>query len=193
MSTITSLNTGKTGLRVENLRKVVGKRVILNDVSFHLQRGEVVALLGPNGAGKTTSFHAVVGLVETEHGSITIDGMNVEEWPVYRRARYGLGYLPQESSIFRGMSVEDNIKSVLEIVEKNPPAVRARLKELLRDFGLERIRKSMAPALSRTPSPSPSIIRMAFSAPFVFAKCTKALVASSGHPCGGGTQPSPST
>ncbi len=148
MTTVTPLNTAKTGLRVDNLRKVVGKRVILNDVSFHLQRGEVVALLGPNGAGKTTSFHSVVGLVETDQGTISIDGMNVEDWPVYRRARYGLGYLPQESSIFRGMSVEDNIKSVLEIVEKNPPAVQARLKELLKDFGLEHIRKSMAPGLS---------------------------------------------
>ncbi len=145
---VTSLNTSKTGLRVEGLKKVVGKRVILNDVSFHLQRGEIVALLGPNGAGKTTSFHAVVGLVEADEGVITIDGVQVEGWPVYRRARYGLGYLPQESSIFRGMSVEDNIKSVLEIVEKNPPAVRSRLKELIHDFGLRRIQKSMAPALS---------------------------------------------
>ncbi|MFT7432397.1 MAG: lipopolysaccharide export system ATP-binding protein [Alphaproteobacteria bacterium] len=148
MSKITSLNTAKTGLRVEGLKKVIGKRVILNDVSFNLQRGEVLALLGPNGAGKTTSFHAVVGLLETDEGTITIDGVSIEQWPVYRRARYGLGYLPQESSIFRGMNVEDNIKSVLEIVEKNPPSVRSRLKELLHDFGLNKIKKSLAPALS---------------------------------------------
>lgn len=138
----------EAGLYIKNLRKVIGKRVILNDVSFHLERGEVVALLGPNGAGKTTSFHAVVGLVETDEGIISIDGISMEGWPVYRRARYGLGYLPQEASIFRGMTVEENIKSVLEIVEKNPAAVEERLTELLTEFGLLKIRKSPAPALS---------------------------------------------
>lgn len=145
---ITPLTTQKTGLRVEGLSKTVGKRRILKDVSFTLQRGEVVALLGPNGAGKTTSFHAVVGLVDVSGGEITVDGQDVSHWPVYRRARYGLGYLPQESSIFRGMTVEENIRSILEVVEKSADAVSYRLEELLNDFGLTKLRKSPAPALS---------------------------------------------
>ena len=145
---ITPLTTQKTGLRVDGLKKTIGKRAILKDVSFSLQRGEVVALLGPNGAGKTTSFHAVVGLVDVNEGTITVDGQDVSQWPVYRRARYGLGYLPQESSIFRGMTVEENIRSVLEVVEKSRDAVNFRLDELLKDFGLEKLRKSPAPALS---------------------------------------------
>lgn len=148
MKNITQLTTQKTGLRVDGLKKTVGKRAILKDVSFSLQRGEVVALLGPNGAGKTTSFHAVVGLVDISEGRISVDGQDVSQWPVYRRARYGLGYLPQESSIFRGMTVEENIRSILEVVEKSQDTVNYRLEELLKDFGLTRLRKSPAPALS---------------------------------------------
>lgn len=136
------------GLYVHGLKKVIGKRAILKDVSFFLKRGEVVALLGPNGAGKTTSFLSVIGLVEVDSGTVSIDGADVSQWPVYRRARYGLGYLPQESSIFRGLSVEENIRSVLEVSEKNPPAVKARLEELLAEFGLTKLRHSPAPALS---------------------------------------------
>lgn len=145
---VTSLNTPKTGLHIEGLKKVIGKRTILKDVSFSLRRGEVVALLGPNGAGKTTSFHSVIGLVEVNEGTVTIDGQDVSNWPVYRRARYGLGYLPQEASIFRGLTVEENIRSVLEVTENNPPAVKERLEELLNEFGLKKLRHSPSPALS---------------------------------------------
>lgn len=145
---IKSLDTPKTGLRVERLRKQIGTRVILQDVSFSLKRGEVVALLGPNGAGKTTSFHSVIGLSTVDSGKIQLEGEDVTHWPVYRRARYGLGYLPQESSIFRGLTVEQNIRAVLEVAEKNSPAVKERLQELLKEFGLEKIRHAPAPALS---------------------------------------------
>lgn len=144
----TAKPTPKSGLHVQGLKKSVGKRGILHDVSFSVKRGEVVALLGPNGAGKTTSFHSVIGLVEVDEGSVTIDGQDVSNWPVYRRARYGLGYLPQESSIFRGLTVEENIRAVLEVAEPNPPAVKDRLEELLSEFGLKKIRHAPAPALS---------------------------------------------
>jgi len=146
--TIATIDTPLAGLRVSNICRTVGKKVILKEVSFSLKRGEVVALLGPNGAGKTTSFNSAIGLSHVDSGEIAIDGTDVTHWPVYRRARHGLGYLPQESSIFRGLDVEDNIRAVLEVTEPNPPAVRARLNELLDDFGLREIRKSPAPALS---------------------------------------------
>ena len=144
----TSQPTSKTGLQVRGLKKSVGKRGILHNVSFSVKRGEVVALLGPNGAGKTTSFHSVIGLVEVDQGEVFVDGLDVSHWPVYRRARHGLGYLPQEASIFRGLTVEENIRAVLEVVEPNPTAVKGRLEELLTEFGLKKIRQAPAPALS---------------------------------------------
>lgn len=143
-----ALDTPRTGLRVHGACKYTRKRTIVKDVSFHVKRGEVVALLGPNGAGKTTCFHMVVGLVEPDVGEITLDGTDVTHWPMYRRAREGMGYLPQESSIFRGMTVEENIRSVLEATEKNKADVNTRLEELLNDFNIARIRHSPAPALS---------------------------------------------
>ena len=136
------------GLVAQGLNKVIGKRQILQDVSFALNRGEVVALLGPNGAGKTTSFHSAIGLVHIDKGAVTIDGQDVTHWPVYRRARYGLGYLPQEASIFRGLTVEQNIAAILEVTERTQPAVKSRLEELLTDFGLQKLRKTPTPALS---------------------------------------------
>ncbi len=147
-SSIMTIDTPKTGLRISGIYKNIRKRSILHDVSFSVKRGEVVALLGPNGAGKTSCFHAVVGLVPVDQGQILLDGKDISHWPMYRRARNGLGYLPQEASIFRGLTVEQNIRAVLEVVEKTPAAVHERLDELLEDFGLSKIRSSPAPALS---------------------------------------------
>ena len=110
---------GNAGLRISHLRKSYRKKVVLRDFSMELMRGEVVALLGPNGSGKTTTFYSVAGLVTPESGSVTIDGRDVTTLPMYRRAQLGIGYLPQEMSIFRGMSVQENILAILDIVEKN--------------------------------------------------------------------------
>ncbi|MCK5502671.1 MAG: ATP-binding cassette domain-containing protein, partial [Tritonibacter mobilis] len=109
------VTSGSSGLRIEKMRKSYRKRVVIRDVSMELNRGEVVALLGPNGSGKTTSFYTIAGLVFPEAGRVTLDGQNVTSLPMYRRARMGIGYLPQEMSIFRGLSVEDNISAVLDI------------------------------------------------------------------------------
>lgn len=148
MTRIHAIDTPKTGLRVHNIAKRIKKRAILSSVSFHVKRGDVVALLGPNGAGKTSCFHSVIGLVPIDAGSITLDGEDISHWPMYRRSRAGLGYLPQEASIFRGLSVEENIRAVLEMVEERSADVHNRLEELLTDFGLHKIRHSPAPALS---------------------------------------------
>lgn len=148
MADVTAIDTPKTGLRVQGVGKVVKKRAILSDVSFHVKRGDVVALLGPNGAGKTSCFHSVIGLVPVDTGMITLDGVDITHWPMYRRSRAGLGYLPQEASIFRGLTVEENIRSVLEMIEERSSDIHARLEELLTDFGLLKIRQSPAPALS---------------------------------------------
>ncbi len=145
---IRALKTSSSGLQATNLCKTVGNKVLLKDISISIHRGEVVALLGPNGAGKTTSFHTITGLIEASTGSVSIEGKDVTHWPVYRRARAGLGYLPQESSIFRGLTVEENIRAILEVVEEDKTAIQERLTTLLNDFGLMRIKGSPAPALS---------------------------------------------
>ena len=147
-ATVAALNTPRTGLRAEGLRKVIKKRVILDGIDFTVRRGEVVAVLGPNGAGKTTCFHSVVGLVSLNEGRIMLDGEDITHWPMYRRARAGLGYLPQEASIFRGLTVEQNIRAILEITEPTRSAVRSRLEELLTEFSITHVRNSPAPALS---------------------------------------------
>ena len=113
------LTEGSSGLHIDNLRKSYKKKVVIRDVSMKLGRGEVVALLGPNGSGKTTSFYAIAGLVYPEAGTVSIDGRDVTNLPMYRRAKLGIGYLPQEMSIFRGMNVEDNIASILDISQKD--------------------------------------------------------------------------
>ena len=133
---------------MKGLHQRVGSRVLLQDVSFNLQQGEVVALLGPNGAGKTTSFYAVIGLVPLTAGTVMVDGVDVSAWPVYRRARAGVAYLLQEPSIFRTLTVEENILGVVELVEKNPAARRAQVETLLAEFGLLALRQSPAVALS---------------------------------------------
>ncbi|MCB1332251.1 MAG: ATP-binding cassette domain-containing protein, partial [Roseivivax sp.] len=143
-----SVTEGASGLRIEHLRKSYKKRVVIRDVSMELHRGEVVGLLGPNGCGKTTTFYAIAGLVTPEAGHVFIDGREVTTLPMYRRARMGIGYLPQEMSIFRGMSVEDNILSVLEIAQPDRHKRRERLEELLSEFSVEHLRRAPALALS---------------------------------------------
>ena len=143
-----TLTSGSSGLRIEKIRKSFRKRMVIRDVTMTLNRGEVVALLGPNGSGKTTTFYAIAGLIFPEAGNVTIDGKNVTTLPMYRRARMGIGYLPQEMSIFRGLSVEDNISSVLDITVRDSHKRRARLEELLTDFSIEHLRRAPALALS---------------------------------------------
>ena len=143
-----TVTEGSSGLRVENMRKSYKKRVVIRDVSIKLDRGEVVALLGPNGCGKTTTFYTICGLVYPEGGHVLVDGRDVTGLPMYRRAKLGIGYLPQEMSIFRGMSVEDNISAVLEIAVSDRHKRRERLEELLSDFSIEHLRRAPAMALS---------------------------------------------
>ena len=143
-----SATLGSAGLQIRNLRKSYKKRLVLRDVSLDLGRGEVVALLGPNGSGKTTCFYTIAGLVSPESGQVLIDGRDVTALPMYRRARLGIGYLPQEVSIFRGLSVQDNILAILEIVESDRHKRRERLEELLSEFSITHIRAAPALALS---------------------------------------------
>lgn len=136
-------------IEAKNLVKIYGDRRVVNDVSFHVNKGEVVCLLGPNGAGKTTTFYMIVGLVKPNMGTIHIDGQEISTWPMHVRAKSGIGYLPQEASIFRGLSVEDNIKLVLEMNEKLTEDEKHRkLEELLSEFGMIKLRSTAAVALS---------------------------------------------
>ena len=139
---------GEAGLVVSHLIKSYRKRPVIRDVSLELNRGEVVALLGPNGSGKTTCFYTIAGLVSSEGGQVTIDGRDVTRLPMYRRARLGIGYLPQEVSIFRGLTVEGNILAILEIVERDPTSRHERLEELLSEFSITHLRRTPALALS---------------------------------------------
>ena len=143
-----TVQDGDAGLQIINLRKSYRKRLVIRDVSLDLGRGEVVALLGPNGSGKTTCFYAIAGLVTPEGGKVIIDGRDVTPLPMYRRARLGIGYLPQEMSIFRGMTVEDNILSILEIAVPDKRKRRERLGDLLSEFSIEHLRRASALALS---------------------------------------------
>ena len=143
-----TVTQGLAGLRAVNLRTSYRRRPVIRDVSLRLARGEVVALLGPNGSGKTTCFYAIAGLITPEGGQVIIDGRDVTMLPMYRRARLGIGYLPQEVSIFRGLSVEDNILAILEIGEANRSARRERLEELLSEFSITHLRRAPALALS---------------------------------------------
>jgi lipopolysaccharide export system ATP-binding protein len=143
-----SVAEGDTGLRIVNLRKSYRKRVVIRDVSMELGRGEVVGLLGPNGSGKTTCFYSIAGLVTPEGGQVILDGRDVTFLPMYRRARLGIGYLPQEVSIFRGLSVEENILAILEISISDRTRRRERLEELLSDFSITHLRRASALSLS---------------------------------------------
>lgn len=135
-------------LVVKNLSKSYKKRLVLKDVSLSVKTGEAVGLLGPNGAGKTTSFYCVTGLISPDKGTITLNDLDITKFPVYRRARLGIGYLPQEASIFRGLNVADNIRAVLQLGEKNPEKVEQELDALLKEFSIEHLRFSPARALS---------------------------------------------
>ena len=129
------------GLEVHSIAKAYDRRAVLHDVSLDVHRGEVVGLLGPNGAGKTTCFYSVMGLVKPDSGRIFLDGEDITDLPMYRRAILGLGYLPQETSIFRGLTVEDNILAVLELSEPDAHVRRERLETLLSEFGLTGLRE----------------------------------------------------
>jgi lipopolysaccharide export system ATP-binding protein len=142
------LVVGETGLFAVQLQKSYGKRLVLRGVSIAVQRGEVVGLLGPNGAGKTTCFTLIAGLALPDHGSIHLDGEEITLLPLHRRARHGMGYLPQEASIFRGLSVEDNLRAVLEISVTSREKREASIDALLEEFGLTGLRRSPAISLS---------------------------------------------
>jgi len=148
MTPALTVTEGSAGLRVVNLRKSYRKRPVIRDVSLELARGEVVALLGPNGSGKTTCFYSIAGLVTAEGGQVLIDGRDVTALPMFRRARLGIGYLPQEASIFRGLTVEQNIRAVLEMVERDRERREAMLEELLAEFSISHLRRTPALALS---------------------------------------------
>jgi lipopolysaccharide export system ATP-binding protein len=136
------------GLIAKSMGKSFKKRPVVRGVSLSIQRGEVVGLLGPNGAGKTTCFYIIMGLLPPDYGTIHLDGEDITELPMYRRARLGIGYLPQEASIFRGLSVENNIRAVLEVVEKSRDRREAILEALLAEFSITHLRRTPALALS---------------------------------------------
>ena len=135
-------------LEVFNIGKKYKKRPVLRNVSLNVHRGEAVGLLGPNGAGKTTCFYCVTGLITPDYGEVRMDGLDITRLPMYKRARLGIGYLPQEASIFRTLSVEDNIKAILEMVIEDESRRETMLEELLNEFSIAHLRKSPALALS---------------------------------------------
>ncbi|UCH15053.1 MAG: LPS export ABC transporter ATP-binding protein, partial [Bacteroidales bacterium] len=135
-------------LRTENLVKRYRSRTVVKYVSFDVEQGEIVGLLGPNGAGKTTSFYMIVGLIPPNEGKIFLDDENITNEPVYKRARKGIGYLSQEASVFRRLSVEDNMRAILEMTDLSKEEQRQRTESLLNEFGLNKIRKSLGIQLS---------------------------------------------
>ncbi len=140
--------SGADTLSAHGLCKSFKGRRVVNGVTLNVRKGEAVGLLGPNGAGKTTAFYMITGLLEADEGEVTLEGNNITPLPMYRRARLGIGYLPQEASIFRGLTVEDNIRAVLEVVEPNRKRREEQLDELLNEFNITRLRKSPSIALS---------------------------------------------
>ncbi len=139
---------GKGVLRPQNLVKKYGKRTVVNHVSIEVTQGEIVGLLGPNGAGKTTSFYMTVGLITPNEGEIWLDDLNITKMPVYKRAQKGIGYLAQEPSVFRKLSVEDNIRAVLEMTNKSKEYQRYKLESLIQEFNLEKVRHNLGDRLS---------------------------------------------
>jgi len=139
---------GRLTLRTENLVKRYGKRTVVNHVSIDVKQGEIVGLLGPNGAGKTTSFYMTVGLITANEGRIFIDNTEITKFPVYKRAKYGIGYLAQEASVFRKMTVEDNIAAVLEMTGESKEYQKEKLENLIEEFRLEKVRKNLGDQLS---------------------------------------------
>lgn len=136
------------GLTIEHLSKSYKKRPVLRDVTMNIQRGEAVALLGPNGAGKTTCFYIITGLIGADSGYILLDGQDITNLPMYRRARMGIGYLPQEASIFRGLNVEDNLKAIIEAQDLGKKDQENMLEDLLAEFGIDHLRRTPSLALS---------------------------------------------
>ncbi|HNN30900.1 MAG TPA: LPS export ABC transporter ATP-binding protein, partial [Chitinophagaceae bacterium] len=135
-------------IHTNNLIKTYKSRTVVNNVSIKLQQGEIVGLLGPNGAGKTTTFYMVVGLIKPDDGNVLLNDSNITKLPMYKRAQMGIGYLPQEASVFRKLSVEDNIMSVLEMTKKNKTQRKEKLEELLDEFHLHHVRKNNGDSLS---------------------------------------------
>lgn len=135
-------------LRTDNLVKKYGKRTVVNHVSISVTQGEIVGLLGPNGAGKTTTFYMTTGLVQPNEGRIFVDDLEITKYPVYRRAKHGIGYLAQEASVFRKLSVEDNIRAVLQMSDKSKEYQRDKLESLIAEFRLEKVRKNLGDQLS---------------------------------------------
>ena len=135
-------------IHTKNLVKIYGSRTVVNNVSFNVSQGEIVGLLGPNGAGKTTSFYQVVGLVKPDEGEVFLNDINITKLPMYKRAQMGIGYLPQEASVFRKLSVEDNIAAVLEMTKLKKPDQKLKLESLLNEFRLQHVRKNNGDTLS---------------------------------------------
>lgn len=148
MAEESTANEEKMVLRTENLVKRYGKRTVVNNVSFNVKQGEIVGLLGPNGAGKTTSFYMTTGLVVPNDGRIFLNDDEITKYPVYKRARAGIGYLAQEASVFRKMTVEDNIASVLELTGKPKEYQKEKLESLIEEFRLQKVRKNLGDRLS---------------------------------------------
>jgi lipopolysaccharide export system ATP-binding protein len=148
MSSLQQENILNSGLKAEGLCKSYARRLVVGGVNLHVKRGEAVGLLGPNGAGKTTCFSIITGLIKADSGAVFLDDHDITLLPMYRRARLGIGYLPQETSIFRGLSVENNIRAILELVEPNYDIREERLEMLLDEFSIKHIRHSPALALS---------------------------------------------
>ncbi len=135
-------------LRAEDLKKIYGRREVVKGVSVEVNQGEIVGLLGPNGAGKTTSFYMIVGFIKPNFGKVFLDDMEITDLPMYKRAQEGIGYLPQEASVFRKLSVEDNIKSILQFTNLSKAEQAEKLESLIDEFGLEKVRKSNGDTLS---------------------------------------------
>jgi lipopolysaccharide export system ATP-binding protein len=145
---VPQLVADNVGLLINSIGKSFKRRPVVRNISLRVQRGEVVGLLGPNGAGKTTCFYMITGLLPVDYGTIELDGVNITRLPMYRRARMGIGYLPQEASIFRGLNVEENLRAVVELVETEPERREAVIDELLAEFGITHLRHAPAIALS---------------------------------------------
>jgi lipopolysaccharide export system ATP-binding protein len=148
MSDASTIEGNGRGLGCDGLVKVYGKRKVVSDVSINVKRGEVVGLLGPNGAGKTTSFYMITGMIKPDGGTVYLDGHDITGLPMYKRARKGIGYLPQEASIFRKLTVEDNLKAILETLKISKTERKERLESLLRELNVEHLRKSYGYQLS---------------------------------------------
>ena len=145
---MSKFNILENGLFVNKISKSYGNKNVIRDISLNINRGEIVGLLGPNGAGKTTTFYTIVGLIKPNRGSIYLDKIDISDYPIYSRGKMGISYLPQEASIFRGMNVEDNLLSIIEIIEKDKNKQEIVLQSLLNEFDINHVRKSKSIVLS---------------------------------------------